>query len=183
MTDVAERGSDFIKDLGDAARRNPISAALIGMGIVWLFAAVSTASGQSFVVPLPDFTVTGSGVINSPTLTTVNSLSPVPALSNILGFSVQANWAAGNPPAGDPSATFSQEFQASIAPAGVATSPLGYLAGRPDSNPGESRRAIPLKLFVTVLPVIRIGAAALTAPELRSWIPAFHSHPCSWPPP
>ena len=38
MTDVAEKGSDFIKDLGDAARRNPISAALIGMGIVWLFA-------------------------------------------------------------------------------------------------------------------------------------------------
>ena len=32
MTDVAERGSDFIKDLGDAARRNPVSAALIGMG-------------------------------------------------------------------------------------------------------------------------------------------------------
>jgi hypothetical protein len=38
MTDMSERGSDFIKDLGEAARRNPISAALIGMGIVWLFA-------------------------------------------------------------------------------------------------------------------------------------------------
>jgi hypothetical protein len=38
MTDVTEKGSDFIKDLGDAARRNPISAALIGMGLVWLFA-------------------------------------------------------------------------------------------------------------------------------------------------
>ena len=32
MTDVTEKSSDFIKDLGDAARRNPISAALIGMG-------------------------------------------------------------------------------------------------------------------------------------------------------
>ena len=46
MTDMAERGSDFIKDLGDAARRNPISAALIGMGIVWLF-----AGGRSGVGP------------------------------------------------------------------------------------------------------------------------------------
>ena len=38
MTEMTEKGSDFIKDLGDAARRNPVSAALIGMGIVWLFA-------------------------------------------------------------------------------------------------------------------------------------------------
>jgi uncharacterized membrane protein len=35
---MTEKGSDFIKDLGGAARRNPVSAALIGMGIVWLFA-------------------------------------------------------------------------------------------------------------------------------------------------
>jgi methyl-accepting chemotaxis protein len=45
MTDMAERGSDFIKDLGDAARRNPISAALIGMGIVWLFAGGKSGVG------------------------------------------------------------------------------------------------------------------------------------------
>jgi len=47
MTDVAERGSDFIKDLGDAARRNPISAALIGMGIVWLFAGGKSGAGPA----------------------------------------------------------------------------------------------------------------------------------------
>ena len=47
MTDVAERGSDFIKDLGDAARRNPISAALIGMGIVWLFAGGKSGLGPT----------------------------------------------------------------------------------------------------------------------------------------
>jgi hypothetical protein len=29
--------SDFVRDLGDTARKNPISAALIGMGAVWLF--------------------------------------------------------------------------------------------------------------------------------------------------
>ncbi|MBR1224250.1 MULTISPECIES: hypothetical protein [unclassified Bradyrhizobium] len=38
MIDMTEKGSDFIKDLGNAARRNPVSAALIGMGLVWLFA-------------------------------------------------------------------------------------------------------------------------------------------------
>jgi hypothetical protein len=37
MSEVSEKGSDFVKDLGDAARRNPISAALIGMGILWFF--------------------------------------------------------------------------------------------------------------------------------------------------
>ena len=37
MSDITERGSDFIRDLGQSARKNPISAALIGMGILWLF--------------------------------------------------------------------------------------------------------------------------------------------------
>jgi hypothetical protein len=30
---------DFVRDLGDSARRNPLSAALIGAGAVWLFAS------------------------------------------------------------------------------------------------------------------------------------------------
>jgi hypothetical protein len=37
MSDISERGSDFIRDLGNAARKNPFSAALIGMGVLWLF--------------------------------------------------------------------------------------------------------------------------------------------------
>ncbi|MGX9425509.1 MULTISPECIES: hypothetical protein [Bradyrhizobium] len=37
MRDVSETRSDFLRDLGDAASRNPLSAALIGMGVVWLF--------------------------------------------------------------------------------------------------------------------------------------------------
>jgi hypothetical protein len=37
MSDISERGSDFIRDLGEAARKNPLSAALIGMGVLWLF--------------------------------------------------------------------------------------------------------------------------------------------------
>lgn len=38
MTRGANGGAagDFLNDLGDAARRNPISTALIGMGVVWL---------------------------------------------------------------------------------------------------------------------------------------------------
>jgi hypothetical protein len=37
MTDISEKGSNFARDLGDAARKNPLSAALIGMGVIWLF--------------------------------------------------------------------------------------------------------------------------------------------------
>lgn len=43
MSDISERGSDFVRELGDAARRNPISAALIGMGVLWLFTGGRTA--------------------------------------------------------------------------------------------------------------------------------------------
>ncbi len=38
MNNVSEKGTHFIEDLGDAVRKNPLSAALIGMGILWLFA-------------------------------------------------------------------------------------------------------------------------------------------------
>ena len=38
MNNVSEKGSDFVQDLGDAVRKNPLSAALIGMGVLWLFA-------------------------------------------------------------------------------------------------------------------------------------------------
>jgi hypothetical protein len=37
MNSVSEQGSDFLHDLGDAVRKNPVSAALIGMGVLWLF--------------------------------------------------------------------------------------------------------------------------------------------------
>jgi hypothetical protein len=38
MNVSSDRTSEFARDLGDAVRRNPVSAALIGMGMVWLFA-------------------------------------------------------------------------------------------------------------------------------------------------
>jgi hypothetical protein len=37
MNSISEKGSDFIHDLGDAVGQNPLSAALIGMGVLWLF--------------------------------------------------------------------------------------------------------------------------------------------------
>lgn len=37
MNSVSEEGSDFIQDLGEAVRKNPLSAALIGIGVLWLF--------------------------------------------------------------------------------------------------------------------------------------------------
>jgi hypothetical protein len=43
MSDISEKGSDFVRELGDAARRNPVSAALIGMGVFWLFTGGRTA--------------------------------------------------------------------------------------------------------------------------------------------
>ena len=50
MTDMAEKGSDFIQDLGNAARRNPVSAALIGMGIIWLFAGAKAGVGPAALI-------------------------------------------------------------------------------------------------------------------------------------
>jgi hypothetical protein len=44
MRETSESGSDFVRDLGDAVRNNPVSAALIGMGVVWLFASRTQGS-------------------------------------------------------------------------------------------------------------------------------------------
>jgi hypothetical protein len=45
MTDEMNKGaSNFVQDLGDAIKKNPISAALIGMGAVWL---LSGRGGQT----------------------------------------------------------------------------------------------------------------------------------------
>jgi hypothetical protein len=37
MTEAWENTVSFVHDLGESARRNPVSAALIGMGVFWLF--------------------------------------------------------------------------------------------------------------------------------------------------
>ena len=38
MNDFSKKASNFVSDLGEAARKNPLSAALIGMGVLWMFA-------------------------------------------------------------------------------------------------------------------------------------------------
>jgi hypothetical protein len=43
MSDTTERTPGFIDNLGEAARRNPLSAALIGMGVLWLLAGGRSA--------------------------------------------------------------------------------------------------------------------------------------------
>lgn len=50
MSEFSEKGSDFVRDLGDAARKNPISAALIGMGVLWLFTGGRTAERAADLV-------------------------------------------------------------------------------------------------------------------------------------
>src|ERR1044072_8063985 len=48
MTDVQEQATDFVRELGDAVRRNPVSAALIGMGIMWMFSGrIAGLSGEA----------------------------------------------------------------------------------------------------------------------------------------
>jgi len=48
MTDVQEKATDFVRELGDAVRRNPVSAALIGMGIMWMFSGrIAGLSGEA----------------------------------------------------------------------------------------------------------------------------------------
>jgi hypothetical protein len=51
MTNITEQGSDFLHDLGEAARRNPVSAVLIGVGSLWMFTGGSrTALGAAGAV-------------------------------------------------------------------------------------------------------------------------------------
>lgn len=47
MTEVLERSSSFVRDLGEAARENPVSAVLIGMGALWLFGGGAFAIARS----------------------------------------------------------------------------------------------------------------------------------------
>ena len=57
MTEVMERRSSFVRDLGEAARENPVSAALIGIGVLWLFGggALAIARGTADRTPADDW--------------------------------------------------------------------------------------------------------------------------------
>jgi hypothetical protein len=45
MNDRTESGTSFVHDLRDAAMRNPVSAALLGMGIVWMLTGAKSPPG------------------------------------------------------------------------------------------------------------------------------------------
>jgi hypothetical protein len=45
MNDKTESGSSFVQDLRDAAARNPVSAALIGMGVLWMLTGAKSPVG------------------------------------------------------------------------------------------------------------------------------------------
>jgi hypothetical protein len=45
MSDRTESGSSFVQDLREAAARNPVSAALIGMGVLWMLTGAKSPAG------------------------------------------------------------------------------------------------------------------------------------------
>jgi hypothetical protein len=49
MNDKTESGSSFVQDLRDAAARNPVSAALIGMGVLWMLTGAKSPVGTGNV--------------------------------------------------------------------------------------------------------------------------------------
>jgi ElaB/YqjD/DUF883 family membrane-anchored ribosome-binding protein len=57
---ISEKTSSFVSDLGEAARQNPLSAALIGMGVLWLFTGDRTVerardlAGRAGLDRIPD---------------------------------------------------------------------------------------------------------------------------------
>jgi len=55
MNDRTESGSSFVQDLRDAATRNPISAALIGMGVLWMLTGAKSPTGAGNAFRTADF--------------------------------------------------------------------------------------------------------------------------------
>lgn len=47
MSDISEQGANFIRDLGEAARQNPVSAVLIGVGVFWMLSGRGTAGKRA----------------------------------------------------------------------------------------------------------------------------------------
>jgi hypothetical protein len=58
MSETTGQSPDFVRDLGDAVRKNPLSAALIGMGAVWLltsrFGPVAGATREMWRAASPE---------------------------------------------------------------------------------------------------------------------------------
>jgi hypothetical protein len=66
MTRLLEKQSNFVRDLGEAARENPLSAALIGMGVLWMFGgSAATVARRVGIDRMPDPRGAVSGATNS----------------------------------------------------------------------------------------------------------------------
>jgi hypothetical protein len=50
-TTIAEAGRSFVEDLTTSARENPVSAALIAMGVLWMFAGSKNVASWAKVIP------------------------------------------------------------------------------------------------------------------------------------
>jgi len=70
MTQVLDKGSNFVRDLGEAARENPLSAALIGMGVLWMFGgSAATVARRVGLDRMPD----PRGVVSDATNSLLNT--------------------------------------------------------------------------------------------------------------
>jgi len=77
MSDIADRGTNFVRDLGEAARQNPISAALIGMGALWMLSGRTTPADMVRRSGLDRFPEAAGEAFNSAGETLKSSVSSI----------------------------------------------------------------------------------------------------------
>ena len=167
MTDISEAGSNFVRDLGEAARKNPLSAALIGMGVLWLFTGnraaekagtpfqrtgnrIAEASGDTFEAA-SSFLKSGASSIGS------GITSAAESLQDSAGSAVKSVSSLGRE-----NADVVSEYAASIPGAGAD------IFDTARSNLTELFRAQPLALGAIGLAIGAGIAAALPRSEVES---------------
>ena len=94
MTEAWENATSFVQDLGESARRNPISAALIGMGVFWLFGGRAVQAAGSAVQRIASDGNQGGTAFNAtssnPTYPKTSNLTTgMRSVANATGASVQ----------------------------------------------------------------------------------------------
>ena len=165
---VSENRSDFIQDLGNAVRKNPLSAALIGMGVLWLFTGGKPLAGAGNLVRnagfdrIPDAASdafdaarstlrTGSEAVSQRVASAKNSVSD--SATNVLDSAARY---------GRDYADSASEYMSSV----PETSAEMFDAVR--SNLSEVFRAQPLALGVIGIAIGAGIAAALPATEVEA---------------
>jgi hypothetical protein len=175
MSEFSEKGSDFVRDLGDAARKNPISAALIGMGVLWLFTGGRTAERVGDLVRgagfdrIPDAAGTALDAARSTLRSGTESIgSGVSSIGSGVSSATETLRDAGAAGldrvarAGSDYAGAAYDYARNMPDAG------GALFGTARENLSELFRAQPLALGAIGLAVGAGIAAALPATELEA---------------